>query len=224
MSAAYLAAAAGVAAVTWLSVRDGRRIKAARRQLLNAARSALDHPELTYGAGDFPGLKGGFRGQQVVADLIADTLTIRRLPQLWLSVTLLDRNSELPGFAMLVRPAGTEFYSLTSTFDERLEVPSGFPNEILIRGSSSVAQTYLDALAQPLKAILSDPRVKEIAVTPKGLRVIRQAGEGRRGEHLLLRQAMFDGADVPATDLTQILTQLDGLRAALIPLTNKSAA
>ena len=139
-------------------------------------------------------------------------MTIRRLPQLWMSTTLLDRNAGLPGLAILVRPAGTEFYSLTSRFAHRLETPAGFPDEVLIRGDAAPGPCSL-ILRATLASILADPRVKEIAITPRGLRIIRQAGEGKRGDHLLLRQSVFENAAVPRRDLATVLDQLQAIRA-----------
>ena len=55
--------------------------------------------------------------------------------------------------------------------------------------------------------------MKEVAITERGLRIVRQAGEGKRGEHLLLRQAIFETAGVPREDLEHILDQLEQLRA-----------
>ena len=62
----------------------------------------------------------------------------------------------------------------------------------------------------------SDPRVKEIAVTREGMRIIRQADEGRRGDYLLLRQAVFDNASVSAEDLDAVLREIDALRASIL--------
>ena len=149
--------------------------------------------ELAHGADGFPRLSGRHQGREVRVDLSADTMTIRRLPQLWLSTTLLDRIAGLPGFAVLVRPAGTEFYSLTSRFEQRLETPAGFPAEVLIRGDDGAeraARTICaDAMApsSPIRASRRSPS------PPRGLRIIRQAGEGKRGEHLLLRQCGVRG-------------------------------
>jgi hypothetical protein len=222
--AVALFAVVGLAYIAWLSVRANTRIRAARRALFDQAKRVVENPELTFGADDLPRLKGLFRGRNVIADLIPDTMTIRRLPQLWLSVTLLDKMPGVHGFAMVVRHAGTEFYSLINSFTEQLESPAGFPSEILIRGEDAIAQSDLDALAKPLATILADPRVKEIAITKNGLRIVRQAAEGRKGEHLLLRQAMFDDADVPAIDLQNILEALDGMSAVIKPLAKARAA
>jgi hypothetical protein len=214
----------GLAYIAWLSTRANARIRAARRALFDQAKSVVDDAELSFGADDLPRLSGRHRGRKVLADLIPDTMTIRRLPQLWLSVTLLDKMPGVRGFTMVVRYAGTEFYSLINSFTEQLDAPAGFPGEILIRGTDATAQADLNALAAPLAAILADPRVKEIAVTTNGLRIVRQAAEGRKGEHLLLRQAMFDDADVPAADLQHILLSLDQLSAAIQPLVKARAA
>ena len=48
---------------------------------------------------------------------------------------------------------------------------------------------------------------------PRGLRIIRQAGEGKRGDHLLLRQSVFENAAVPRQDLATVLDQLQAIRA-----------
>jgi hypothetical protein len=142
-------------------------------------------------------------------------MVIRRLPQLWLSITLLDTLGDVPSLAVLVRPAGYEFYSLTSRLGCTLDTPAALPSEVLIRGSDARADRLLWQLTPYLAASLSDPRVKEIAVTSKGLRIIVQAGEGRRGEHLLLRQAVFDDAVVPARELANRLMELETLLGAI---------
>ncbi len=212
MSISLLLAAGSIAAVTYVGMRDHRAAKAARRGVLDGCAGALDRAQLSHAADGFPRLAGHHHGREVRVDLLCDTMTIRRLPQLWMSTTLLDANAGLPGFAILVRPAGTEFYSLTSRFAHRLETPVGFPDEVLIRGDAG-AEPLLDELRATLAGILADPRVKEIAVTPRGLRIIRQAGEGKRGDHLLLRQSVFENAAVPRRDLAAVLDQLQAIRA-----------
>ncbi|MFA6139692.1 MAG: hypothetical protein WC684_03130 [Hyphomicrobium sp.] len=211
MSVSLLLAAGSIAAVTYVGMRDHRAAKAARRGLLDSCAPALDGAQLFHAADSFPRLAGRYHGRDVRVDLLCDTMTIRRLPQLWMSTTLIDANAGLPGFAILVRPAGTEFYSLTSRFAHRLETPAGFPDVVLIRGDAE-AEPLLDELRATLAGILVDPRVKEIAVTPRGLRIIRQAGEGKRGDHLLLRQSVFENAAVPRRDLASVLDQLQAIR------------
>jgi len=202
-------------AVGLFAAREHRQLRSARQTLLDCCADALDRHEIRYGGDGFPRLAGGFHGRRVIAELIPDTMVIRRLPQLWLSITLLETLEEVPSLAVLVRPAGYEFYSLTSGLSCALDAPAAFPSEVLVRGSGARAERLLWQLTPHLAASLMDPHVKEIAVTSKGLRIIVQAGEGRRGEHLLLRQAVFDDAVVPARELANRLKELETLRSAI---------
>lgn len=212
MSLVLLLAAGSIAAVLFIGMRDHHAAKAARRALLDGCVEVLDTPELSHAADGFPRLSGRHRGRFVLLDLICDTMTVRRLPQLWLSTTLIAPNAGLPHLGILVRPAGTEFYSLTAHFEHRLEAPHAFPAEVLIRGDAG-AERLLAALTETLIDVLADARIKEIVITDRGLRIVRQAGEGKRGEHLLLRQSVFEDAAVPRHDVAMVLDRLQAMRA-----------
>ena len=213
-----------VLAVGAIAVRDHRRLRATRITLLDDAASALEHPLISHGGDGFPKMRGRHLGFEVHVDLIPDTMVVRRLPQLWLSVTLLVPNPALPLLGALVRYSGNEFYALTPEFAHRLEPPAGFPCEVLIRASKPEAQSLLNELRQPLAKLLSDMHVKEVAITNKGLRIVRQAAEGRRGEHLLLRQATFDLSIIPAAELKSVLASLSTLQLAIAQRTSARAA
>jgi hypothetical protein len=201
----------------YIAQRDHRRACQRRASLLNACADILDGSRLTHSGDGFPRLTGRYRGLAVDVRLICDNMTNRRLPQLWLQVTVLERRPDVEAFAALVRPSGYEFYSLTGTFDHVIEPPPLFPEEIIMRGETSTAGRTFDRVAPAMAGILADPRVKEIAVTREGLRITSQSSEGRRGEHLLLRQAVFDNAEVPAELLEKSLAEIESLRALLGP-------
>jgi hypothetical protein len=213
----FILLAFGAAAATGgVALREHRSLRAQRRHLLDGCRDVIKDAEISHGGDSYPWMRGHYGAHPIRVELIPDTMTIRRLPQLWLSLTLLDRLPIKNGFAVLVRPSGYDFYSLTERFTHWVSPPASFPWEVLIRGSDSRCGTLVQRLAKPIAKILSDPRVKEVAVTALGLRIVWQAGEGRRGEHLLLRQAMFDNANVAAEDLAALLNALDGLRTQII--------
>ena len=219
-----LVALGGVGALGALAVREHQLVRAARTSLLERCANVLDGVQIRHGSDGFPRLVGSHRGRCVYVELIPDAMVPRRLPQLWVSVTLFDRLIDVPSLALLVRPAGYEFYSLTSSLTYSLEPPPALPQEILIRGSDAGSEQLLEQLSTRLAAVLTEPRVKEVAITSKGLRIILQAGEGRRGEYLLLRQAVFDDADVPASDLAKLLQDLELLRSAIAVRQQKRAA
>jgi len=223
MSLTLFVAAAGAVTVSYIAVRDHRAATAARRGLLDECAASLDRSELKHGTDGFPQLSGSHRGCGVKVDLVLDTLTIRRLPQIWLSTTLLDRNPGLPGLSILVRHCGTEFYSISSHFEYRFDTPAGLPAEVLIRGDEE-AEPLLAELAPVLSAVLQDPRVKEIAITERGMRIVRQGAEGKRGEHLLLRQSVFEKAQIAHDEFSTVLDQLHSMRAVACAMGQARAA
>jgi len=202
-------------AVGACAVREHRLMRGARLSLLDRCANVVDGAEIRHGRDGFPTLVGSHGGKHVRLELISDTMVIRRLPQLWASLTLLDTLTAVPSLAILVRPAGYEFYSLTSRLTFALGTPAAFPQEVLIRGSDARAEPLLEQLSPQLASILADPRVKEIAITCRGLRIISQVGEGRRGDYLLLRQAVFDDAGVRPSELSKRLEELEALQDAI---------
>lgn len=199
----------------WLALRDHKALRLSRVGLLDGCANVFDRCALTHDGDSFPRLSGRCGRRNVDVRLISDTMTIRRLPQLWLQVTMLDRVDVTSGLAVLVRPSGYEFYSLTTGYLHVLDTPPSFPSEVIVRSECAGASKLLEKLTPSMARILEDPRVKEIAITPKGLRIMRQADEGRRGEYLLLRQAVFDQAAVTADALEAALAELETLRAAI---------
>jgi len=202
-------------AVGALAVREHRLVRGSRQSLLDRCANVVDDVEIHHGHDGFPILVGSHRERRVHLELIPDTMVIRRLPQLWASLTHLDTLPGVPSLAVLVRPAGNEFYSLTSSLPYVLDRSADFPSEVLVRGSDARAAQLLKQLRLQLATILADPRVKEIAITCKGLRIVSQVGEGRRGEHLLLRQAVFDDAVVRPSELSKRLEELEALQNAI---------
>lgn len=213
--ALLLFAMAGLVVTATMAVRDHRRAKARRLALFDECRARIETARVQVDAAGFPRMLARHRDRVLCAELVPDTMTIRRLPQLWLSVSLLSASRRRPGFAVLNRPSGNDYYSMTSHFPDQLAPPSGLPVEVLVRGEGADAKRVLDALAPVLAEIFAEPRVKEVAVTDKGLRIVMQNAEGRRGEHLLLRQATFDEAEVAPELLCEVLLRLDRLEAAL---------
>jgi hypothetical protein len=217
VATAVLIFAVPIAILFAIAVRDHRAQQARRRGLLDDCAGLFDRYALTHGGDSFPRLAGRVGGRNADVRLVSDSMTIRRLPQLWLQVTVLERlDSARSGLAVLVRPSGYEFYSLTQDFHHILETPTSFPDEVIVRGRDRNSLILLNKLAPALAAILVDPHVKEVAVTGEGLRIIRQAAEGRRGEYLLLRQCVFDDASVAPAMLQSTLASIDTLRTSLV--------
>lgn len=209
--------------LAWMAMRDHRARHASRETLLNECAGAFDRHAVTYDGDHFPKLSGRIGSRNIDLRLISDTMTIRRLPQLWMQVTQLVRLEKFGGFAILVRPSGYEFYSMTAGYHHLVETPAGFPGEIIIRARDRKAALTFEQMAPAIASILEDARVKEIAVAPEGIRIIRQASEGKRGEYLLLRQAVFEDATVSTEMLDTALKEIDSIHAAFAATKREAA-
>lgn len=213
-----------LAVVANIAIRDHRRAVAARRALLDDCRGVLDDERWTAGADGFPALEGRAIGRRVKVALIPDTMVVRRLPQLWLSVTMFDTLPGAPSLSVLARHSGNEFYSVAHDLPERVDAPPGLPLDVLIRGDGVRAAALCWRLAPALTTLFADPHMKDVTLTARGVRVVRQVAEGRRGEHLLLRQAVFDAAHVDREILAQTLRDVADLVSQRVCVTTERAA
>ena len=91
------------------------------------------------------------------------------------------------------------------------------PWECLVRGETDKSEDTLARIAPEAGKILSDPKVKEIAATKRGVRIVTQLAEGKRGQHLLLRQCDFEGAALSPQLLDTIVSNLGKLLSGLAP-------
>lgn len=213
---ALLVAAAGAVTVTYLAWREHQRRQARHRAIFDPILGLFDNPKVTFAGNGLPLLEGNYKGQRLRVDLIPDNMTIRRLPQLWLSLTTIKplplRNA---GIAALVRPSGNDYYSLTERMSQRLDIPASFPQEIWVRGESLHSRKTLDKITEAASRIFAEPKVKEIAATERGVRIVYQLAEGKRGNYLLLRQSEFVDPKLAPELLDGLAAQLSDLSRAL---------
>lgn len=209
-----LLGAAGLAA---MAIRTHRSELQGRAALLDGLSSHFDGSRIEIGSDGFPTLTAVLADRrQVTISLLPDTLVMRRLPQLWLVVTLRERvEKPRPSIGALARPTGAEFYSRVLKFPARIETPAGLDPALLLRSDRRLLPTDLARIAAVLGSIFHDPCVKEIAATPRGVRVVRQASEGERGAHLLLRQVRFPMRRLDPDLVARSIADADALREAL---------
>jgi hypothetical protein len=207
----------GTATLAVLARREGRSRSACSLALFDDCRGLFETCRIVPGADGFPYLDGMLAGRPVRLALIPDTLTLKRLPQLWLSVTLRQALPLEADLAILARPNGAEFFSIAQRLRARLDTPAELPPGLLAKGSDSGAQSHLNDLADLLGALFAAPKVKEVAVTRRGLRAVVQAREGKRGDYLLLRQSSFGADRLDPSAVLAIVDQLIGIEAALLP-------
>lgn len=213
LTAVTLSVAAGLA--LWNKARrDHREALAQRAALLDEAHALFPGGRTSLGPDGFPRFRAILPDARTLGlELIADTLVTRRLPQLWLKLTVLsDRPLRRFAVGALARPTGAEFYALTHGLPDWAPPPPDLPLLVRCKG---VSEDELDRANAAFARIFADARLKEAAATPRGVAVVRQAFEGDRAAHLLLRQARFAAKPVPAEAIRQAWDEAMLLEAAL---------
>ncbi|MEG6507519.1 hypothetical protein V6C03_00880 [Methyloligella sp. 2.7D] len=176
-----------------LYMRDKRRMHAARGAFFDRLDDVIDWPAKRTQPDGFPELRGSYRGYRVVLRATTDTLMARKLPSLWLEVSVLAPLPYDGVLSYLVRPCNTEFFSPSMRLPVRLEVPEDWPKEPSMLRCDDPDTTPAPDRLTPHMAICADRRMKEVLLTRRGVRLVYLADEGDRSTYLLLRQAQFSG-------------------------------
>jgi hypothetical protein len=184
-----------------------RRVAAERRTVLASVRDVLEHSELTQRGIDFPVLTGYYRGAPVTVAMIVDTLTLRTLPTLWLSVTRREALPVTGPVDMLLRPSATDIVSPGERFPAQHRVPAGWPAHVRV-ATPPDGTASLPGLSAALP-LLRNPRTKDVLVTPKGARVITELARAELGHYRLVKRSRFN----PRLSVGELTATLDAVCA-----------
>jgi hypothetical protein len=211
-----IAALLAIALFVRAAIRGHRGAMAQRHRLLDEAHNLLGEPGVTLAPDQFPIVTGRIAdGRRVRLDLIADTLVTRRLPQLWLKVTLIESAPRArPAIGALARPTGSEYYSLVHGLPEWMAPPKT-DISLLMRGDGCATPEEAHIAGRYMHALFADPRVKEAVIMPRMARIIYQASQGGRAAHMFLRQAQFSLDTVPAETIKQAIALAESLSTVL---------
>ncbi|MGX9981683.1 hypothetical protein [Methylobacterium fujisawaense] len=183
---------------------------AGRARMLQPCGSVLTDPVHGCDRTGYGTLAGRFKDFPVEVRLFSESLAFRRLPQLWLSVSVHRPTGLSETLDVLRRVAGAEFYAPGPELSARYPVPCGWPGETLVRGSRG-ASDLLGRVDAPIAEILAEPRVKEVLLTPRGVRIVSQLCQGERGAYLLMRENRFPVPHVGPELLQPLLAQATNL-------------
>lgn len=171
--------------------RNRASIKAERAAMFAACLPLVENYRLVQDDMNFPVLTGTYRGHDLRAEPVADHVGFRKIPSLWLLVTI-KREVPVQGtFDLLARPQNIEFFSPGAELAEHVPVPQGWPADAVIKMDNPDA-VLMKLLEPHVLAFFADPKAKELVVTPRGVRVVYQANQVQRGEYLVLRALTFD--------------------------------
>ena len=205
----------------YLTQKERERVRA--RSLADIVRMAMPDAidQMTPAAG-VNTFRGKIEGQNVQVQVIVDTLATRKLPSLWLSVTIVEP-VHIPGiFDLVMRPNSALSFSNFDLRPNALPVPADFPEQASIRSDVEAAALPMSVIANHIQ-LMADPHAKELLISPHGVRYVWLVKEADRARYGVFRQADFGDA-LPGAQLILTLAQkaMD-LRAAINAETDQMA-
>lgn len=213
-------AAALAALCLWLGWRlileSGRRSKA-RAAYFDDVRPLFDEGEMRLEPTGFPRMTCRSRGRTYELLALPDTLTFRKLPALWVVLTLPGRLPVEATVDLLARPSGHEPFSRFASLPQSLPVPTEFPEDLAIRTDNAARVPPADLLIRHA-GLFADRRVKELVIAPGGLRVVVLAEEADRSRYLIFREAEMGRRPLDPARLAPLLMRLEALREDVFAL------
>lgn len=205
-----LVIAIGLGIAARLRAQSAKRF-AARGQYFAAVKPLFDAPIVALAPTGFPRLSGHYRGALFDLQVVPDTLTYRKLPALWLLVTLIEPTPARATLDVMLRPRGVEPFSNFRDLAVQIATPAGFPEDCAIRSDSPEAAPPADFVLAHL-ARLNPDLLKELVISPKGLRLVWLAEEADRTRYLAFRDAEMGKVPLPPARLELLLAALLALR------------
>lgn len=209
MSATTLAlVAAGIAGLGTFYVKENRRETSRRSAVFDACRGHLENESLRLEDNGYPSLRGDYHGTRVDLRLAVDTIQLRKLPVLWLMVTI-HRPVAIKGVVdIMTRATNCEIFSPHNGLAHSVPLPEGWPGEINIRADDrQMAAPVLERVEKPVVDFVADNRGKEILITPRGVRLVYRLCESDRGHYLLTRLPKFEGDRVSFDMVEPLIAQ-----------------
>jgi hypothetical protein len=197
-----------------LRERERRRHEPARFYARAAA--VLEQSELqNTGAIGYPRLIGRYHGMPVQVLPIVDTLPLRRLPALWLLVTLQGALPVGARFDLMMRPTSPTSFSNFDQLPVTLQRPAGFPEHAVLR-TDDAERVLPSRIVAPHVHVFEDPHAKELLITPNGVRLVWLIGEANRGRYGVFRDADFGDIDLDPKLLENLLDRLVALHRSIL--------
>jgi hypothetical protein len=175
----------------WLA---GRLAKAqvmrtrARERYLSGTHNLFDRVIARREPTGFTRITGHLGTHQFDLQALPDSLTYRKLPSLWVMISLPQPLPVAATLDIMARPTGMELFSHYASLPHGLPCPAFLPDGTGIR-SDNAGHVLPQALIARHAALFADLRVKELLISPKGLRIVVQGDQANRGNYLLFRDA-----------------------------------
>jgi hypothetical protein len=184
--------------------RDRAKLRTLRGAFFEPAYPLFESYRVTQDSVDFPELRGCYRGHDFHIDALVDMVTFRKLPSLWLRLSLLAPVPYGGTLDIMVRAQNVEFYSPANDLDHAIEPPSNWPAGTIVKTDDPDAMPPAATVDRHM-GFFEAPKAKEILITPKGVRMVYQIDQGTRAEYRVLRSANFASPQVTADIMRNLL-------------------
>ncbi|WP_136645606.1 hypothetical protein [Tabrizicola sp. YIM 78059] len=204
----------------WLAlrlIRETRARDSARAAYFDAVKTLFQGGQVQLQPTGFARLIGRRDGLTFDLQALPDTLTFRKLPALWVMVTLPEALPLNATIDLMARPSGNEPFTRFASLPQTLPTPPGLAKEVAIR-TDDAAQVPPESLIRRHADLFDDRRVKELLISPNGLRIVILAEEADRGRYLIFREAEMGRTPLPAARLAPVLDRLATIREDVLAL------
>jgi len=206
-----LGLAAALLGLIWHLRRAAQQRAGLRASYLDDCKPLFDTGIKAIAHSGFPRISGRYGGRSFDLQAVPDTLTFRKLPALWLLVTLPGALPVRATFDLMLRPTGGEPFSNFHHLPDQITPPPGFPFDCAIR-SDNPSEIPPEALLRRYLGVFSELRMKELVISPKGLRLVWLAEEADRTRYLMFRDAEMGRVPLSPTILRPLLDALLALQ------------
>lgn len=203
----------------WLAYRlitESRLRTASRAAYLDALKPLFEGGESRLQPTGFPRMTGRREGLAFDIQAIPDMLTFRKLPALWVLVSLPEPLPLSGTIDLMTRPSGNEPFTRFAALPHSMAALPGLPAEVAIRSDGIPPPA---ALVDRHAALFDEPKVKELVISPKGLRIVLLAEEADRGRFLIFREAEMGRTPISPRRIAPLLDRLAALRKDVLALT-----
>ena len=177
--------------------RAQQHFAAQRAAIFDDCRQLIQAAEQIHPGSDYPLLRGTYGDAKVLLQPLLDHVGYRKVPSLWLVLTL-DAPMPVGGtLDILFRPANIEFFSQIDQLPQRIHLGDEWPSHHMARVSPAGWQAPLTTVHNALGDALSSADLKEIVITPRGVRLVVRVCGVERGQYMVLRAMVPEAERIP---------------------------
>ncbi len=177
--------------LAWIYIRNRKAVRLQRSKIYEQCLGLFTNVEISQDEINFPVMRGKYGNWNIAIVPIVDHVAVRKIPSLWLQVTVETPIPYEGSIDFLVRPQNVEFYSPSSILRLNLEVPEGWPDHAVLR-TDNIEAMPPEAEITPHMSIFEEPKMKELLITPRGVRLVYQLDQATRSHYMVLRQLRFE--------------------------------